>query len=99
MTSTRTPTARRDDFAVTGQRITWLCHACHEPIRKGSGYLEADTRAAVDLTQARRKVMQKASPHVDLGAFMSLPSAVPWLPHHRACDPRPGCPDPARCRR
>lgn len=88
------PTRSRAEFTVTGQRITWLCAVCHEPIRKGAGYLEVDRRKAVE---RRRETNRFMAEHRQPGGYvtfngaetMMLASRVPWLPHHRSCDPRP----------
>ena len=70
-------TTHRDDFTITGQRITWLCRVCGEPIREGTGYLEVDEDAATEVAAKRQRFFD-AHPHgFGAGGLMALPESVP----------------------
>lgn len=79
-------------------RIDWRCDVCKEPVKNGTGYIEADTRTAqaygrayVDF-EAKEHEKAKASggwPRVDLEALWDLPDPGAWHVYHRACDPEP----------
>jgi len=91
---------RTPRFVRNGNRVTWLCAACGEPVRARTGYLTLDQRVAWVRERAwveykRQCILDNPSNELRVRAVSEMPSekVARWDAWHRNCDPRPDSAD------
>jgi len=85
-----------------GNKITWLCQQCGQPIATHEGYVGVDDVAALGRQQASEDAARKRSKRLktgDVEGFVvgarldseeRLPRLVLWSARHDSCNPDPG---------